>query len=295
MKTLESISWEDAQTFLAVAESGSFSGAAQRLNVGQPAVSRRVRDLEHRLNRQLFVRGKFGAELTESAHRILPAAQQMAKWAAEFDHAARDVSGVTSGRVKIACPPGVAVEQMAPFAMWLAQRHQGIRLEILSGIDHVDLTRGTADIAIRTNYPVEPELTVLHEFISQPAVYGASEYVGKLKQPCDWRDLDWVTWSDRYRHVAPRPMLEKVIPDFLPVLTSDDYLVQKSAVRAGLGVMVCSEDEGLEPVDVGVKLPEAPFYIVCAKSMQQVPLIQKVVTLMVANFPESVQTENKKS
>tara|TARA_R110002072_G_scaffold31735_12_gene97631 strand:- start:2913 stop:3782 length:870 start_codon:yes stop_codon:yes gene_type:complete len=280
------ISWEDAQTFLAVIESGSFSAAGKALNLGQPTISRRIIKLERRLSEQLFIRGKHGAERTSAADRLLPAAQQMAKWATEFDHAAKGGENQIAGVVKIAAPPGVAVEQIAPFAAHLMKVLPDIRLEVLSSIDHVDLTRGAADIAIRTQKPTEPELIALHEFQSQPAVYGAPAYVEKLRQPCVWADLDWVTWAGRYQSVTPRPMLEKLIPEFQPMLASDDYLVQKAAVRAGVGVMICSRSSSdeigtLVEVDVGVILPQSAFYIVCARSVQHVPRIKRVIEAMV--------------
>ncbi|MFT4821434.1 MAG: DNA-binding transcriptional LysR family regulator [Candidatus Azotimanducaceae bacterium] len=283
------ISWEDAQTFLAVVESGSFSAAARVLDLGQPTISRRIKNLEQRLSQQLFVRGKHGATRTTAADRLLPAAEQMAKWAAEFDHATRGAEDLVAGIVKIAAPPGVAVEQLAPLAAALAAQLPDIQLEILSSVDHVDLTRGTADIAIRTQFPNEPELIALHEFQSQPAVYGAPAYVAKLKVPCDWQDLDWVTWAGKYRDIAPRPMLQKLIPQFQPILASDDYLVQKAAVKAGIGVMICSpsgpfDTDALMAVDIGVTLPISPFYIVCARSMQHVPRVKRVVELMVENL-----------
>jgi DNA-binding transcriptional LysR family regulator len=279
------ISWEDAQTFLAVVESGSFSAAARSLDLGQPTISRRIKNLEQRLSQQLFVRGKHGATRTSAADRLLLAAEQMAKWAAEFDHATRGAEDLVAGIVKIAAPPGVAVEQLAPLSAVLAAQLPDIQLEILSSIDHVDLTRGTADIAIRTQFPNEPELIALHAFQSQPAVYGAPAYVAKLNEPCDWQDLDWVTWAGRYQNVTPRPMLEKLIPQFQPILASDDYLVQKAAVKAGIGVMICSrpgplETDALVAVNVGVILPASPFYIVCARSMQHVPRVKRVVELM---------------
>ena len=283
------ISWEDAQTFLAVVESGSFSAAARLLHLGQPTISRRIKNLEQRLSQQLFVRGKHGATRTTAADRLLLAAEQMAKWAAEFDHATQGAEDLVAGIVKIAAPPGVAVEQLAPLSAVLAAQLPEVRLEILSGVDHVDLTRGTADIAIRTQFPNEPELIALHEFQSQPAVYGAPAYVTKLKLPCDWQDLDWVTWAGKYRDISPRPMLQKLIPQFQPVLASDDYLVQKAAVKAGIGVMICSppgdlEADALIAVDIGVSLPVSPFFIVCARSMQHVPRVKRVVELMVANL-----------
>lgn len=280
------LSWEDAQTFLAVAETGSFSSAAQLLALGQPTVSRRIANLETKLSQQLFTRGKQGAQLTAVAEQLLPIASQMAKWATEFEQVAQNLTDGAEGLVRIACPPGVAVEQIAPFAGWLAQHEPGIRLEVLAAIDFVDLSRGVADIAIRTQKPREPELVVLREVASQQGIYGAPDYVGGLDQPVTWQDLKWVTWSDRYREVAPRPMLEKLIPEFTPSLSSDDYLVQKAAVKAGLGVMICdapeaSDSPSLVEVDVGVALPPVKFYLVCTRSMRNVSLITRVADLLV--------------
>ena len=50
----------------------------------QPTISRRVKNLEYMLSELLFIRGKHGAEPTDAANHLKPAAEQMAKWAAEF-------------------------------------------------------------------------------------------------------------------------------------------------------------------------------------------------------------------
>lgn len=59
-----------AKTFLAVAESGSFVSAAERLQITQTAVSARVRTLEDQLGRRLFVRNKAGARVTAAGQRF---------------------------------------------------------------------------------------------------------------------------------------------------------------------------------------------------------------------------------
>lgn len=287
-----SLSWEDAQTFLAVVEHNSFSAAARSLRVGQPTISRRIKQLETLMSEQLFIRGKHGATPTEAACRIQPAAEQMARWAAEFGRLVHKGEKEVSGIVKIAAPPGVAVERLAPFAAILKQREPKIRLEVLSAIEHVDLTRGVADIAIRTQYPRETELVCLYEAAADPGVYAAEQYARKLKQPCRWKDLDWITWSETYRHLSPRPLLEKLIKPFTPVFSSDDYLVQKAAANAGVGVMLTSrplafEQSHLVKIDVGVELPPLKFYIVCAKSMQHVPRIQAVVKSLIEALQQS--------
>jgi DNA-binding transcriptional LysR family regulator len=218
----------------------------------------------------------------------------MARWAGEFDRAARGSENTIAGTVRIAAPPGIAVEQLAPFAARLRTTHPGIHLDVLAAVDHVDLTRGTADIAVRTNYPGEPELVALYKGANLPGVFAAPGYAATLAQPCTWRDINWITWSGTYRHVAPRPMLERLIPDFAPVFTSDDYLVQKSAVRAGLGAMIMGrplhfERSDLVEVDVGVTLPAYEFYLVVAKSMQYVPRVRAVLDALVGVL--SVQQE----
>jgi len=283
------LSWEDAQTFLAVVEHRSFSAAARALDLGQPTISRRIRNLERVLAQQLFVRGKHGAQPTAAALRLVPAAEQMAKWATEFDRAASGAERLVSGLVRIAAPPGVAVEQLAPFAALLRQLAPAISLEVLSAIDHVDLSRGHADLAIRTHHPNEPELVVLREIETWPAVYASRAYADSIRQPCAWENLAWVTWAGRYRDVAPRSMLEKVIPGFEPVFASDDYLVQKAAVAAGLGATIIArpmgfEQAGLVEIDVGVTLPAQPLYVVCAKSMQHVPRVRAVFEFLVESI-----------
>jgi DNA-binding transcriptional LysR family regulator len=280
------LSWEDAQTFLAVVEQQSFSAAARVLGLGQPTISRRIQSLEQQLSLQLFVRGKHGAIPTESALQLLPAAAQMARWAAELDRAAMGMENAAAGTVTIAAPPGIAVELLAPFAGWLKHQAPLLRLNILSAVEHMDLTRGEADLAVRTRAPAEPELVTLHREASVVRVYASAAYSQRIRQPCHWADLDWVTWSGRYRHVAPRPMLERLIPGFEPAFGADDYLVQKAATVAGLGAMVMGivPDQarlGLVQIDVGVDLPDSEFFIVCAKSMQQVPRVVAVVGYLI--------------
>ncbi len=278
------ISWESAQTFLAVVEHGSFSRAAIALGLGQPTVSRRVAQLENLLSEQLFRRGKQGAEPTTAAHRLIPAAEQMAKWASEFFRIAHGSEAEIAGVVTIAAPPGVAVEQLAPFAARLRKQQPRLQLEVLSAVAPVDLSRGGADIAIRTQAPTEPGLVAVLRAQSQPVVVAAPSYLATLNTPCAWEDLQWITWTDSFCQVAPRPMLEHAIKNFAPIFTADDYLVQKAAARAGLGAIIVGlpepAEEGLVIVPMQVQLPSSEFFVVCAKSSQQIPRVRTVLAAL---------------
>jgi len=281
------ISWEDAETFLAVAEQRSFSAAARHLGLGQPTISRRIALLEERVGAQLFLRGKRGAELTAEGERLLPASKQMARWAGEFRRAARGAETEVSGVVRLAAPPAFALDLLGPFAGRVRQRLPEIRLEVLSSIEHVELSRGVADLAVRTRAPGEPELTSIQSIAISLGVYSSPGYAARIPQPCELASLDWVTWAFPFEHVAPRPMLERVIPEFVPAFASDSYLVQRRAVEAGVGAMilerpihVASGGQGLVEIDVGIDLPPAQLHLVCARSMRYVPRVRAVVGLL---------------
>ena len=62
--------------FLAVAEEHSFRGAAERLHISQPPLSRQIRQLEEELGVDLLERGKTGARLTPAGNAFLPAARK---------------------------------------------------------------------------------------------------------------------------------------------------------------------------------------------------------------------------
>jgi len=293
-------SWEDAQTFLAVAEKRSFSAASGFLGVGQPTISRRIAALERRLGCQLFTRGKRGTELTDAGARLLPAAEQMARWAGEFGRLAQGAEESLTGIVRIAAPPGLAVEVLAPLAATAREQLPDIRLEVLASVDYIDLSRGGADLAIRTRETHEPELATIHSAEMEIGVFATVEYKARLLERLKARgraddptfrieDLDWITWSFPYEQVAPRPMLERAIPDFAPAFASDNYLVLKSALAAGLGVMVLEKQGSTNPlasaelveIDLGFSLPPSEYHLICAKSMRYVPRVRAVTELLI--------------
>jgi DNA-binding transcriptional LysR family regulator len=89
--------------FSAVAEELSFTAAAARLNVAQPWLSSRIRQLEQQLGYALFVRTTRRVELTEEGKALLPRAQDIARAMTAFDEAAR-AQGAKSEPLRIGVP-----------------------------------------------------------------------------------------------------------------------------------------------------------------------------------------------
>jgi DNA-binding transcriptional LysR family regulator len=287
------LSWDDARIFLAVAEEGSFSGAAETLHVGQPTVSRRIGLFEDSLGYPLFHRGRRGTELTTNGARLLPAAQQMARWAAEMEALVAGTEAEATGRVTIAGPPGVAWELLIPFARAQRESLPAIRFEILAAVEYLDLTRGEADLAIRSKPSDDPALMTLAEAVVPARPFASPEYVAKVEAGAGPGDVDWITWGRPYAHLAPRPNLEALIPDFDPVFTSDRYLLQLKACEMGMGVMYLPDtnhpylsDRRLVALDLGLPEVNGRMYLVCARSMRWVPRVRAAIDALLDEFEQ---------
>lgn len=96
-----------ARTFLAVVETGSFVGAAERVYVTQSTVSMRIKTLEERLGKTLFERSKAGAAMTAAGQQFQKHAQAMVR---VWEHA----------RLEIALPEGfdIALRMGGQFSLW---------------------------------------------------------------------------------------------------------------------------------------------------------------------------------
>ena len=85
--------------FLAAAEHGSFSAAAESLFMAQPSLSEQIRRLEAELGVALFARGARGLELTEAGRLFRPHAERTVAAAQEAAESVREVRDITGGTV----------------------------------------------------------------------------------------------------------------------------------------------------------------------------------------------------
>lgn len=139
------------RAFLAVAETGSVTRAAEMLHVVQPAVSRQLKLLEDELGVPLFERGRQGMLLTD-AGRIL--ADRASRAVRELDGARleiRPARGVLVGNVGIGLLPSSCDLLAAPLAMAVRAQHPGIQITFAVGFtDHLTkwLEDGEIDAAL---------------------------------------------------------------------------------------------------------------------------------------------------
>lgn len=282
-------SWDDLRLFLAVAEQGSFSAAARLLKLGQATLSRRIAELEASLGEPVFVRASQGVRLTPLGLRLLPSAQHMAEWAAE---ASTQQGQGMQGKVRIAAPPGVAYDLVAPLVADIRKAYPGLQIELLSGVRLLNLSRGEADISLRTMAPQDPDLLCLDHITAPIKAYVGVRYLHNLPAHFTAQDLDWICWAAPYDDVLVNQELRALIPNFKAAFTSDDFNVQFAACRAGVGAMLlpCVHHRYTQihtlqalPLDLG-PLAMTQLYMVCHKRTAELSHVVAVQRFIAAEF-----------
>lgn len=137
---------------IAVAEEHSFTRAAERLLVSQPALSHQVKTLEDSVGAPLLYRGRRTVELTTLGSAFLPHAAAAVDGAAEATRAARAVGRLRAGELRFATLQSIALGIVPAVIRAWRHAHPRVRVRIQEFI-HVDLlavemSRGGADVAV---------------------------------------------------------------------------------------------------------------------------------------------------
>ncbi len=137
--------------FVAIVEQGSFSRAAQVLNIAQPALSAHVRNMEADLGMQLLLRSAQGVMPTEAGTTLLRNARLVIEQVATAEAEVRGHAAEPRGEVHIGIPGTISQKLAVPLILAVRQRYPGIKLRIaeaMSGFVLDWLRAGHVDLAI---------------------------------------------------------------------------------------------------------------------------------------------------
>ena len=157
--------WSDLRLFWAVAKAGGFGAAARALGIGQSTVTRRIDELEHRMNTRLFVRGPQGVTLSEAGQLAFDHAQTMESSAEAIEKIVLGRDATPEGSVGISAPDGVAGIMLPPFLREFTRSNPKIRLRIDAGLWRDHPLEGQADLSLTFTEPTQADL------VAQPLAY----------------------------------------------------------------------------------------------------------------------------
>lgn len=235
---------------LAIAESGSLSGASRQLGVSHATVFRRLGNMERRLGVKLFARNRSGYQPTPAGEELAETARMMdqAALAAERKVAGRDLE--PSGEIWLTTTDSLLMGLLAPLLKEFRQQNPAIVLDVAISNQLFNLTRREADVAIRpSNRPPDNLVGRPLNSIGQ-AVYGHTSL--GLKPVTDIRELisqPWVGAGPRLQDAKLEQWMEHHGLKAACVYRVDTLVGILSAIRSGMGV-------GILPCYLGDQQPD---------------------------------------
>lgn len=153
------LNWDDLHIVLAIATSGSLSGAGRMLNISHATVFRRLGKIESGLGVKLFERSRTGYNPTVAGEEAAAAAQRIEHEVLQVERhiIGRDLH--PSGTVRVTMTDSLYYGLLSSIFTGFRHRHPNINLEIVISNDLFDLSKREADVAIRPS-SMPPEALV---------------------------------------------------------------------------------------------------------------------------------------
>ncbi|MGI4956600.1 MAG: LysR family transcriptional regulator, partial [Janthinobacterium lividum] len=223
--------WEDMRHFIALAETGTLSGAARALKVDHATVGRRVTALETALGGTLIERLPKRWVLTETGQHIATMAQGMQAQAFTLERAARARHSPLSGTVTVSTPPAFASHFFAPRLLELRRLYPDIHVSLIGSAGVASLSQQEADIAVRITRPTEASSVARKIGSMEFWLYAAPGYEDRPQS--EWEFIAYGTALD---HVPEQRWLQEYAGDRPIVFRANDLASQVAAARAGVGI-----------------------------------------------------------
>jgi DNA-binding transcriptional LysR family regulator len=232
--------WNDLRHLLAVAQHGSMLAAARALRVDQSTVQRRLAELERCLGQRLVQREAAGYQLTEFGQAMLPHAQRVADAVAALEQRVEAERRAAVGVVRVTCPEPIVVRlSAAGLIQRFHDRYPGLHVEFVMSDRYLDLTRGEADVALRSGDTDDGALVGRKIGDSLWAVYACRSYAER--QGGRWRTEElshhpMIGFSGALSGHRAARWLAEAVPDARIVARNDSVLGLVQSVKAGIGI-----------------------------------------------------------
>ena len=146
------------QVFVEVAQNGSFSTAAEKLDMSRAMVTRYVGQLEQWLGARLLQRTTRSVTLTDAGETCLRRSQQMLALMADVEEETSRHDGALRGQLRITCSVSLAYAQMAAAVVDFLKQHPQLKIDLQTSEAALNLVEARIDLAIRISAEPDPAL-----------------------------------------------------------------------------------------------------------------------------------------
>jgi DNA-binding transcriptional LysR family regulator len=175
--------------FLRVAEAGSFTAVADRLNVARSAITRQIAALESHLGTKLLARSTRRLSLTSSGAAYLEKCREILAMveAAEGDLAGEKRS--PRGPIRISVPMSFGIRHLMPLVSDFVTTYPEVDVDLEFSDRRVNLIEEGMDFAVRISPQIDPNLVIRRLSVSSLAVVAAPDYLERHGRPAHPDDL----------------------------------------------------------------------------------------------------------
>jgi len=242
-----SINHVQLRAFHAVASSGSFTRAAEKIHVSQPTLSGQVKELETRFGVRLFERRNRGIELTDLGHAVFEHTNRLFGLESEVEQILSAAGGLLSGELRVgADAPCYVVSLLAAFS----RRFPGVKLALSFGNSEQllkSLVDQRCDVAVLPNIDADPRMHVVRLRPDRLVVFVGRGDAWATRRSIRFEELRGRRMILREPGSTTRAIFEEEakrsdvpLTDILEIGSREGV---REAVAAGLGVGVVSESE----------------------------------------------------
>jgi LysR family transcriptional regulator, nitrogen assimilation regulatory protein len=234
--------------FIAIADCGSLSKAAQRVYIAQSALSKQVAELEEELGVQLLHRTRIGVSVTESGKVFYEYAQAITKQISDARVAVLNSMDKVTGSVTLAIPQSVSAALALPLILAAKRRLPGITLHLNEElIGHIieQLQYGRIDLAILSNNVPLPDFSCMNIAMEELVLIRAPDYPAELESTITLKQAlqQPLILSSMAHGQGIRAVIERVAEEqgltFPPLVTEINSVhILKSAVMGGVGCTI---------------------------------------------------------
>ncbi|MBK5104948.1 MAG: LysR family transcriptional regulator [Burkholderiales bacterium] len=245
------------RSFVAVAEVGHLTRAAEKLHVSQPAVSAQIKALEDELDLALFERTSSGMALTRAGERLLADAEKVLAAAQAMRNEAKALKGEVAGKLRVGTTSDPGFIRVGEFLNTTVERHPLLQVELhheITGAAFAMVRDGELDASFYYGDLEHPSVEGLRLRASAYRVAAPAAWSGRVVN-ADWSQIanqPWVTTpSISTHHKLLRALFDKHGIEPTKVVEADQESVIANLVVSGVGLSLIREDLALEKAAAG--------------------------------------------
>lgn len=230
--------WDDLRCFVEVAQCGSLTAAAAKLEVSVPTLGRRIDALEQQLGLKLLHRGPSGVALSDYGEAILASARAGSEHFYQLERVATALkTGRRSSPIRISSTESVLSEVLAPELPALQEFDEKIFVDLVVSNENVDLNKREADLALRLGQPKSPGLIARRVGTIRLGLYTSATYLNqRAPEEMDLRHERILCYDGSFGDIPEVLWIrDQNLSNQLVAVSSSSYSLL-NATRAGAGI-----------------------------------------------------------